>query len=207
MGLATGRIASAPDRATDECLLERTRRGDETAFMELYRRHRDATFRFACRMLGSPEQAEDVAHDCFLGLIRNPGRFDPRRASLRAYLYGAVRNLSLKRLRRLGSERRGEEASSQEIPARDEEPLHGLLAQELSAKVHAAIAGMRAEQREVILLFEYEGQSLAEIAAIIGTDVGTVKWRLHQARGWLRKELAPYLNGGTVRRKENERNE
>jgi len=199
MGWATGRIASTSDHATDESLLEGARLGDETAFLELYRRHRDGAFRFACRMLGSRELAEDVTHDCFLGLIRNPGRFDPRRAPLRAYLYGAVRNLALKRLRRLGNEQAVADPGATESTSPAGEPLHDLLAQELSAKVRAAIAGMPAAQREVILLFEYEGQRLADIAAIIGADVGTVKWRLHQARGHLRKELAPYLNGGGCR--------
>jgi len=196
MGWATGRIAGAADHATDEDLLEGARRGDEAAFLELYGRHRDATFRFACRMLGSREQAEDVTHDCFLGLLKNPGRFDPRRASLRAYLYGAARNLALKRLRRLGSERSAGAQRGQESATAAAAPLDGLLAQELSAKVRAAIAGMPASQREVILLYEYEGQSLAGIAAIIGVEIATIKWRLHQARGRLRKELAPYLNGG-----------
>jgi DNA-directed RNA polymerase sigma subunit (sigma70/sigma32) len=77
----------ALDHASDEAVLKRTLRGDETAFQELYLRHLDTIFRFAYRMLGSPEHAEDIAHDCFLGLIRNPGRFDPRRGTLRTYLY------------------------------------------------------------------------------------------------------------------------
>src|SRR5438552_11804868 len=50
-------------------------------------RYRDPIFRFAYRLLGSVEAAEDVTHDCFLSLIKDPGRFDSSRASLRTYIY------------------------------------------------------------------------------------------------------------------------
>jgi len=190
------------DHAPDEILLERTLRGDETAFQELYQRHLDTIFRFAYRMLGSPEHAEDIAHDCFLGLIRNPGRFDPRRGSLRTYLYMAVRNLVLKRLRRSEMEISVDEPSDTQPASDAEEPLDGLLARELSREVHKAISRMPALQREVIVLFEYEEQSLAEIAAIVGTDIGAIKSRLHRARKWLRRELKPYVNRGALRHRE-----
>ena len=69
-----------PDEPSDHTLLARARDGEEGAFVILYERHRDPVFRFACRMLGSVEAAEDVAHDCFLGLMTQPLRFDPARA-------------------------------------------------------------------------------------------------------------------------------
>jgi RNA polymerase sigma-70 factor (ECF subfamily) len=192
----------ALDHASDEALLERTLRGDETAFQELYQRHLDTIFRFAYRMLGSPEHAEDVAHDCFLSLIRNPGRFDPRRGSLRTYLYMAVRNLVIKRLRRSEMEICVDEPSDSQPVSEAEEPLDGLLARELSCEVRKAISRMPASQREVIILFEYEEQSLAETAAIVGTDIGAIKSRLHRARKWLRRELKPYVDRGALRFRE-----
>ena len=70
-----------PNRMTDEALLKRASRGDEAAFLLLYERHRDAVYRFAYRMLDSASAAEDVAHDCFLSLIKQPQNFDSTRAS------------------------------------------------------------------------------------------------------------------------------
>src|SRR5438093_13349402 len=87
---------------TDEELLKRS--GDESAFLLLYQRHRDSVFAFTYRMLGSVELAEDVTHDCFLSLINRPHLFDPTRASLRSYLYGAARNLVFKLFRKRGAE-------------------------------------------------------------------------------------------------------
>jgi RNA polymerase sigma-70 factor (ECF subfamily) len=193
--------------ASDESLLERTRRGEEAAFLQLYERHRDATFRFAYRMLGSSEKAEDVTHDCFVSLMRDPGRFDPCRASLRTYLYSAARNLAFKQVRDTANEiaLEGWEEAESSNPA--DGPLRGLLARELSEEIQAAITQMPPLQREVVVLFEYEEQSLAEIAAIVGADVGTVKSRLHRARARLRRVLAPYLNGGARNRKEESNHE
>ena len=85
---------------TDERLLNRASRGDEAAFLLLYERHRDAVFRFAYRLLGSVGSAEDVTHDCFLSLLKQPGKFDASRASLRTYLLAAARNLSIGKIAR-----------------------------------------------------------------------------------------------------------
>ena len=92
------------DQITDERLLEQAAGGDGTAFQILYERYRDPIFRFAYRLLGSAEAAEDVAHDCFLSLIKEPGRFNAARASLRTYLFAAARNLAVKRYHSFGRE-------------------------------------------------------------------------------------------------------
>jgi RNA polymerase sigma-70 factor, ECF subfamily len=177
---------------TDEQLLKRASRGDEAAFLLLYERHKDAVFRFAYRMLGAPALAEDVTHDCFLSLIRRPDAFDESRATLRTYLLGAARNLSLKSLRRRGYEVTLEEFNEAPKPDRAEEPLRKVIDEELVFEVSRAVASLPPLQREALVLFEYEELSLKEIAAIAETDVGTVKARLHRARARLRRELEPY---------------
>ncbi|MCM3871333.1 MAG: RNA polymerase sigma factor [Pyrinomonadaceae bacterium] len=183
-----------PDRTTDELLLKRAGAGDQAAFVELYERHRTGVFGFAYRMLGSTEMAEDITHDCFLSLIRRPENFDPSRGSLKAYLYSAARNLSLKHFRDTARETAVEEFGDEpSIPVR-EQPLSRLLDGELSLKVREAVFSLPPLQREALVLFEYEGLALSEIASILGTDVGAVKARLHRARERLRITLSPYLN-------------
>ena len=72
----------------DERLLERAGSGDEKAFALLNERHRQLVFSFAYRLLKSREIAEEVTHDCFLSLFKEPRSFkaDGQRASLRTYL-------------------------------------------------------------------------------------------------------------------------
>ena len=182
-----------PDRITDELLLERAGAGDPAAFINLYERHRAAIFRFSYRLSGSVEAAEDITHDCFLGLIKKPENFRPERGSLRTYLFSAARNLWLKQLRDLGRESAMDEYAENQFIAGGKEPLGRLLDDELSAKVQEAVSSLPPLQREALVLFEYEGLALNEIASMVGTDIGAVKSRLHRARERLRNTLRPYL--------------
>ena len=184
-----------PDTDTDEELLRRARAGEEDAFLSIYTRHRVARYRFACRLLRSESAAEDVTHDCFLSLFKNPERFDPSRGtSLRTYLFAAVHNLAMKQFRRAGQEAWMEEATLTEPRTPDtDEPLSRLIEAELSAAVRAAVESLPALQREVLILFEFEDLSLAEIAVVVDAEVNTVKSRLSRARAGLRRTLAPYL--------------
>ena len=179
---------------SDELLLERAKGGDQAAFLELYERHRNAVFRFAYRLLGSFETAEDITHDCFLSLIRRPEGFQAARGGLRTYLYAAARNLSLKHFRSASREDALEELSLEPPMPLKEQPLHRLLDEELSQRVKEAVISLPPLQREALVLFEYEGLALSEIADVVGSDVGTVKARLHRARERLRSTLRPYLN-------------
>ncbi len=181
------------EQITDERLLQQAASGDETAFQILYERYRDGIFRFAYRLIGSVEAAEDVTHDCFLSLIREPGRYDPERASLRTYLYAAARNLALKQFNYFSRATAFDELSEQPESSSSDGPMRQVLDSELSSQVEKAIAGLAPLQREALVLFEYEELSLAEIAAVVGTDVGTVKSRLFRARETMRQRLTGYF--------------
>jgi RNA polymerase sigma-70 factor (ECF subfamily) len=183
-----------PDTDTDESLLARARAGDEEAFLSIYTRHRVAMYRFACRLLGDSSAAEDVTHDCFLSLFKHPERFDPARgASLRTYLFAAVRHLSLKQFRRAAQETLIDEAADEQSAPDAEQPLSRVLEAELSAAVRAAVESLPALQREVLILFEFEDLSVQEIAVVVGAEANTVKSRLARARAGLRRTLAPRL--------------
>ncbi len=185
-----------PERIKDEVLLSRAEEGDPTAFLELYHRYRNPIFRFAYRLLGSVELAEDVTHDCFLNLIRRPGNFNPALGSLSTYLYAATRNLALKYFRKSGREEAIEDMEGEPAIPQRQQPLRQLLDRELSLKVREAVSELPDLQRESLVLFEYEGLPLNEIAGIVGADVGAVKARIYRARQRLKSALLPYLNSG-----------
>jgi RNA polymerase sigma-70 factor (ECF subfamily) len=184
------------DQITDERLLEQAANGDTAAFQILYERYRDPIFRFAYRLLGSAEAAEDVAHDCFLSLIKEPRRFDSTRASLRTYIYAAARNLAAKRYNSFARETNIEELPNEPRVADHHEPIRRVLDDELAGEVERAIASLPPLQREALILFEYEDLSLAEIAAVVGVDSGAVKARLFRARETLRVRLDRYFRIG-----------
>ena len=91
----------------------------DSEFQAVFDQHKDAVYRFAWRMVGSAEAAEDVAQDVFLVLLRQPLRFDPVRGTLRAFLLGVARNLALKRWR---DENRWRELDDEQLIAR---PIDG----------------------------------------------------------------------------------
>lgn len=184
-----------PERTTDELLLKEAGEGDQAAFLELYDRYREPIFRFAYRLLGSVEVAEDVTHDCFLSLIRKPENYHPERASLKTYLYAAARNLALKHFRDQGRETGLDEVSEEPKESPRRGPLRKLLDEELATHVREAIFSLPPLQREALILFEYEGLSLNEVAEVAGTDTGAIKARLYRAREGLRRMLRPYLEG------------
>ena len=152
----------------------------KTAFDE----HKDAVYRFAWRMSGSPAAAEDITQNAFVGLLRDPGRFDPARGTLRAFLLGIARNLALKHWR---AEHRFEPLDDEAMVA---EPLD-LDRGQVGDIVGRAVRALPPLQCEVVILVEYEGLTLAEVARAVGADIGTVKSRLHRARENLRRVLAP----------------
>ena len=155
-----------PERITDEFLLNKAGEGDQAAFLELYERYREPIFRFAYRLLGSVEVAEDVTHDCFLSLIRKPENYRPERASLKTYLYAAARNLALKHFRSQGREAGLDEVTEELKDSPRRGPLRKLLDEELANLVRDAVFSLPPLQREALILFEYEGLSLNEVTRL-----------------------------------------
>lgn len=160
----------------------------DTAILAAWYEHKDTVYRFAWRMTGSLSIAEDVVQEVFLALIRTPERFDPRRAPLRAFLLAVARNQVRKRWEK---ERRWEALDDYTFEATSMDPLAG----EVADLVARAVQSLPPLQREALVLFEYEGLSLEEVARAVDVQVGAVKSRLNRARENMRLMLAP-LRGG-----------
>jgi RNA polymerase sigma-70 factor (ECF subfamily) len=156
----------------------------DAEFQAAFEQHKHAVYRFAWRMSGSPSAAEDVTQDAFVELLRHPDRFDEGRGSLRAFLLGVARNLALKRWRK---EHRLEPLDADALTAQPIDLGRG----EIGDIVGRAVQSLAPLQREAIILAEYEGLTLAEIALAVDADVGTVKSRLHRGRENLRRMLSP----------------
>jgi RNA polymerase sigma-70 factor (ECF subfamily) len=153
--------------------------------LQLFDDHHKPLFRFAYRLTGSVADAEDIVQACFLELLRPDCSYDPKRAPLRTWLFGVVRNQSLKRLRQNA-------APPPPATAGPPSPEHEVLREETEQIVQRAVLMLPALQREVLVLAHYEQMSLADIAGVLEIDVGAVKSRLQRARTSLREMLAAY---------------
>src|SRR5688572_1365944 len=131
-------------------LVKAARKGREAAFLRLFDEHHSAPFRFAYRLTGSVADAEDIVQECFVELLRPGCSYDPGRTSVRTYLFGAVRNQSLKRRRKtdfVGED--GPEARH------DRSPESEILRTELRDVVASAVTHLPETQREVLILAHY----------------------------------------------------
>jgi RNA polymerase sigma-70 factor (ECF subfamily) len=166
------------------------RKGREAAFLELFDEHHLPLFRFAYRLTGSLADAEDIVQECFLELLRPGCSYDPGRTSVRTYLFGVVRNQSLKR-RRI-NDPAGEDGVD---ASHDQSPECQVLRTELEDAVARAVMQLPDTQREVLILAHYEQLPLAEIARVMDLEVAAVKSRLQRARASLKETLAAYAPG------------
>jgi RNA polymerase sigma-70 factor, ECF subfamily len=156
----------------------------EAAFLQLFDEHHTALYRFAYRLTGSVADAEEIVQECFLGLLRPTCSYDPKRAPVRTYLFGVVRNQSLKRRR---------QTDFPEAPAtHDQSPESEFLRAELKDVVARAVMQLPETQREVLVLAHYEQMPLGEIAQVMDLELGAVKSRLQRARAGLKETLAAY---------------
>src|SRR5262245_53183999 len=156
----------------------------EPDFRSIFREHKDAVYRFAWRMTGSANGADDVTQDCFLALLRAPERFDSGRAPIRAFLVGVARNLIRKRWR---TERRWDPLDDDAFIAEPLDPERT----ETAELVGRAVRLLPPLQREALILAEYEEMTLEDVARAVDAEIGTVKARLHRERENLHRMLAP----------------
>jgi RNA polymerase sigma-70 factor (ECF subfamily) len=176
-------------------LAKAAQKGREEAFLQLFDEHHLPLFRFAYRLTGSVADAEDIVQECFLALLRPGCSYDPGRTSVRTYLFGVVRNQSLKRRRENGPA--GEEGPD---AGHDRSPESDALRTELEDVVARAVLQLPETQREVLILAHYEQMPLAEIARLTALELGAVKSRLQRARASLKETLAAFAPGPERRR-------
>jgi len=171
------------DEAT---LVSRLRTGDEAAFAVVFQLHKGPVYRYALRMSGCPQTADDVTQEVFLALIRGVGTFDPARGSLLAYLLGAARRQVY---RRLDTPASLEDPISTDDPVADSDPLAGLLREEQVALLRQALATLPPHYRETIVLCDLEELDYADAAQALGCPIGTVRSRLNRAKNLLWERL------------------
>jgi RNA polymerase sigma-70 factor (ECF subfamily) len=169
------------------------RRGDEAAFVALYRRHCDAVHRLALFYCGSSAQAADVTQDTFIHFMTRADQFDPLRGTLGAWLCGVARNLSRKAAGHREEPTDPEDLASDTAPLPQhvdhDTPLERLLKNEAAEKVRVCLATLAPHYRDVLILCELSELTYAEAAQVCGIDIGTVRSRLSRARTQFARRL------------------
>lgn len=171
--------AAVPDELDEQTLVVRAQEGDARAFELLARRHQDALYRLAVRVMGDRAEAEDALQEALLDAWRRIGRFRGESA-FSTWMYRIVTNRCLGMLRK----RRPvpvEEVATTPAPAQDS-PERAAERDAGMAALHSALAGLPHDLRVCWVLREIEGQGYAEIAEITGATEDAVRGRIHRAR-------------------------
>ena len=165
-------------------------------------------------LVGSPDEAEDLAQEVFLRVYRTRKKYTPK-AKFSTWLFTIANNLALNALR--DRQRRpilplevhdcgplGPRPTETTTPSRDEPPTHNLQQQELAAVIRRALDGLNERQRVAIVLNKFEDMNYAEIADVMGLTTKAVKSLLSRARAKLR-EVFRVTSTWTPSRRPNER--
>jgi RNA polymerase sigma-70 factor (ECF subfamily) len=168
----------------DTELIRLVEKGDEDAFLALYRRHQGAIFRFSLHMSGCREMAEEATQEVFMSLLSESRLYAPGRGPLQAYLIGIARN---KVRRQLALSRAW--ASDLSVAEEGISLLEGLNKEQELAALRNAILSLPPNYREVIVLCDLENQDYSQTALQLGCPVGTIRSRLHRARAILGAKL------------------
>ncbi len=186
------------DAPADAVLAGRAAAGDEPAFAELVRRHREPLYRLLRRYTGDADEAYEAAHEAFIAAWIAIRRYDPQRPFL-AWLRTIAINKARDRGRRLAFRRvlfgadglDGSGALAEPDPARSAD--EAVMERQDMAILDRAIAGLPAALKAPLLLTAFDGWSQQEAGEILGVSAKTVETRVYRARKILARTLDPDL--------------
>lgn len=174
---------------SDEELMSEVAQGDLAAFELLVRRHQASAWNAAFRLLGNMDDAEDVAQEAFLRILRAAPRYQPT-AAFRTYLYRIVTRLCRDRRRKtLPFSCPNPDAETSKAPPPDDV----VAAREERRAVREALESLPAKQREAVVLRYYQSLGYDEIARIMGTSPKGVERLLARGRTALANRLRGFL--------------
>jgi RNA polymerase sigma-70 factor, ECF subfamily len=184
---------------TDAELVALARQGDQQAFGELVTRHQAAVYRAALAAVGSAAEAEDAAQEAFISAYRRLGSFRGD-ASFKTWLLTIAWNHAINRRRRItrwfsGQAGRawlsGQETETRSVMLADGRPSpeQAAMDAQLRRDIAAEIRALSPKLRDALLLAQSGEYGYGEIAAMLGTKIGTVKWRVSEARRVIKMRL------------------
>lgn len=163
---------------SDALLLQRWQEGDETAFADIFLRHYGPLVRVLRSLLGSTDEAEDIAQETFWRLYRHPLAAE-REHNLAAWLMRVATRLGYNALRERVRRERRQGVWQQQVET-VANPEAEALRQETRREVQQALAQMPLRQAQILFL-RYQGYTYAELAEIVGVKVSSVGTLLARA--------------------------
>ncbi|MEM9908256.1 MAG: sigma-70 family RNA polymerase sigma factor [Cyanobacteria bacterium P01_D01_bin.44] len=179
----------------DTVLVNRLWQGDLEALGTLYDRYASLVYTTALRSLGDVASAEDLTQDVFLTLMHQR-TYSPERGALSSYLSLLTRSRAIDRLRAQSTQSKYLNKWQQQPSPLEPGPMEHASQQERNTMVRQALAQLTQQQRQVLELSYYQGQSQTEIAQQLDVPLGTVKSWARRGLLKLRSHLQDHLSEG-----------
>ncbi len=163
-------------------VIARAQEGDEAAFQELFRTHRDTVARIVHRVMGPSHEIEDVVQDVFIHVYRSISKFRGD-SKFTTWLYRLTANVTKMHLRKKRSRPRFADVPVPEATDKPvEQPDAAAARHQRVAALYRLVDKLSDKKRTVLVLHDFEGLPAKEIAAIVEAPVLTVRTRLFYAR-------------------------
>jgi RNA polymerase sigma-70 factor (ECF subfamily) len=163
--------------------------GPEQSCAEWYAAHGAAVYNYLRFQLVAPDEAEDLTAETFLRAVRAAHRFDPARASAQTWLLTIARNVLIDHVRSVRVRRHVGLDELRDLAVDAPSPEERMLRREELASVLDAMAGLGADDRELLGLRFGGDLDIPEIATLLGARAGTVRTRLWRALERLRERM------------------
>jgi RNA polymerase sigma-70 factor, ECF subfamily len=183
----------------DLLLIERCKRGDQTAYALLMRKYQNSVYNLCRKMVRNPEEARDLSQEAFVKTFATLERYNPVYA-FSSWLYKITANLCIDHIRKqrmkllsLDEPVTSDEGTiGREIQDPGQRPDEVSERSEMRAAIQAAIDRLPEHYREILMLRHQQQLSYEEIARELSIPLGTVKARIHRAREGLKEILRSY---------------
>jgi len=182
-------------------LVQRFQAGDSSAFDELMEKYKKRMFSYVYKSVKNWEDTEDLVQEIFVKVFQALSRWEPK-AKFSTWLYTIAHNVCIDFHR--ANSRKGPSYSID-----DEDIIHGMppvddvysdpekvaIEKEIRDRIQEALEQLSGRQKEVFVLYHYQGLKVREIAEVLGLAEGTVKIHQHRAMEKLRNILEPLISG------------
>ncbi|GAC1575286.1 MAG: ECF family RNA polymerase sigma factor SbrI [Polyangiales bacterium] len=187
---------------SDEELFAQFRRGEDSSFEQIVRRHQRGLYNFALRQVRGSSVAEDIVQEAFVRIVQSADNFREE-ARFSTWAYAIARNLCIDHLRKQAHRRHasldapalnvGEgEPLGEQIAAKEASAERRASGRQLQVHITAAVEALPDDQREVFLLRQVANLPFKEIAVVVGVSENTVKSRMRYALERLQVALAEF---------------
>lgn len=177
---------------TDKYILERLHQGDEQVFEQFFRTYYQRLCNYANTILGDIDEAEEMVQTAFFNLWEKRTSIEVH-TSLKSYLYRAVYNSSLNRVKHLKVQRKHDDWYRQTTSSEHDNAAGCLIESELNGLIQRSVGQLPPQCQTVFRLSRFENLSYAEIAEQLNISVKTVENHMIKALRILREKLKDYL--------------